>query len=204
MVWCLLFTTVFAENVSIGSCVMEGFDLSLNSSQDVLFLSGTGTVGKLSIFQDDDSKCMLLIEEKKALDFEFETFDTERATARGFDSSITINATSWRFEYDPHYLSKISSYFGQFQEMNAMMDQARRAAYDTQRQMQSTAGKSFIYFKAKTPIIVVPNGRGYHADSMIFFPGTVIAESVGSGPHSSLVEDRFNISVNSLKLQSSF
>ena len=122
MVWCLLFTTVFAENVSIGSCVMEGFDLSLNSSQDVLFLSGT--VGKLSIFQDDDSKCMLLIEEKKALDFEFETFDTERATARGFDSSITINATSWRFVYDPQYLSKISSYFGQFQEMNAMMDQA--------------------------------------------------------------------------------
>ena len=196
-------TNIFAENeTTVGSCLMEGFDVSLTSSYDIMFISGT--VGKMSLFQDDDSKCMLLIEEKKALDFEFETFDAERAASRGFDSSIVINATSWRFVYDPIYLVKIFSYFGQFQEMNAVMDRARKAAYDTQQQMQSTAGKSYIQFKAKTPIIVVPNGRSASADSLLFFPGTVTAESISAGPHSSIVEDRFNITVTSLKLQSAF
>ena len=187
---------------TLGSCSLEGFDVSLNSTQDIMFMSGK--IGKLSLVQDEIDRCILLIEEDKALDFEFETFDAERAKKRGFDSSLLLNATSWRFVYDPHYLSKIFTYFGQFQEMNAVMDRASKAAYETQQQIQSTAGKLYIQFNAKTPIIVVPNSSSSQSDSLIFYPGSITAETAEKSSNLTLVNDRFNIVIQSLKLQSAF
>ncbi|KAJ3354390.1 hypothetical protein HDU91_005781, partial [Kappamyces sp. JEL0680] len=190
------------KSQSIGSCALEGFDLSLNTSQDIMYV--TGTVGKLSLYQAYSSKCMLLIEEEKALDFEFEIFDKERAEIRGYDSCLLLNATSWRFVYDPQFMGQIGTYFGQFQEMNAVMERARRAAIETQQQMTENAGKSYVQFNVNTPIIVVPNGKSSNADSLLFFPGRITAESSFAGIENTLVQNRFNITVNQLKLQSAF
>jgi vacuolar protein sorting-associated protein 13A/C len=194
---------IMAENASsIGSCALEGFDLSMNTSQDIIYVSGT--IGKLSLFRDETGKCMLLIEEDKALDFEFEIFDSERAALRGYDSSLLLNATSWRFVYDPQFMGRINVYFGQFQEMNSVMDRARKAALETQQQMTENAGKAYVQFNIKTPIIVVPNGRSSNADSLLFFPGRITVESDFNRLENTLVQERFNITVNQLKLQSAF
>lgn len=197
-------SVLLAETAStVGSCSLEGIELTLNSTQDIMFI--TGTVGKLSIFQEEESMCMLLIEEDRAIDFEFETFDHERALRRGYDSSLTVNAASWRFVYDQQYLVKLGTYFEQLQEMRSVIEGARQAAMETQQQMQESAGKFYIKFNVQTPIIVVPNGRSANADSLLFFPGQITAESaLISERDSEMVLERYSIAINSLKLQSAF
>jgi vacuolar protein sorting-associated protein 13A/C len=189
----------------VGSCLFKGFDIMMKNTSNTFRIDGT--VGKMFLYDGihQNKRCVLLIDDEKAMDFVFETF--EKTALSDFDSSLILHASSWRFLYDKHYLDKLSQYFGKFKEMQVLMDSAKQVAQESSLQMQQTAGRFYFKVEIQTPIIEVPNGTGLKCDRLVFYLGQISAESIVKESEfgsRELIRDRYSIKLSSIKLESLF
>jgi vacuolar protein sorting-associated protein 13A/C len=189
----------------VGSCLFKGFDIISHNTPSTFKMNGT--VGKMYLYDGihQNKRCVLFIDGDKAMDFVFETFD--KVENKVFDSSLLLNAASWRFLYDKHYVEKLTQYFSKLQDMQKLLDTAKLAAKESSMQIQQTAGNFFFKIDIQTPVVEVPNGIGLNCDRLIFYLGKISAESVVKDSEFGdirLLRDRYNIKLTSIKLESMF
>ncbi|KAI8911617.1 hypothetical protein EDD86DRAFT_202866 [Gorgonomyces haynaldii] len=162
-----------------------------------------GTIGKVSITDLLQQNGILTIDDSKTAEFVFEKFDPRDSGRSMFDSTLNLNAASMRLFYDDQFTSRLSAYFGKFNEMKDILDGASKAAQESALQMQKSAGKTKFNVTIKTPIIEVPK-KGNKNDRLVFYLGKISAKSVEFVPSSSSLQDKIVCQVTSLKLQSVF
>jgi vacuolar protein sorting-associated protein 13A/C len=122
-------------------------------------MSVTGRLGNLSIvdnvLRSGESRQfdqLLRIEGQEVADFVLQTYSPLDSNYPGYDTSLKLKTSSFRFTYIEPLLKDLQRYFQEFQRMHVLLSSARKAAADT----QETAGKFHYDLHLETPIIEFP------------------------------------------------
>ena len=185
---------------SVCTTFIESMVLNLKSSGARLYVNGI--LGKIEVKDDMNNDFgILTVDESKTGEFTFEKFDASKSI---FDSALNVSAASIRLIYKQEFIARISNYFDHFQEMQAVLDNARLAAQESAAQMQKSAGKTKFSITLKTPIIELPNPEN-DSERITLYLGKINAKSVDVLPSNiGKINDKIALKISSLKMQTSF
>jgi Repeating coiled region of VPS13 len=191
-------TFVFAENgMSLATSKLESVSLECKTFGRIL--SANGTIGKVQITDDCNNFCDILkIEDSKTADFSFDSYQRKKGSPS--DSFLKLNASSVRLHYYTEFISRMTSYFQAFREMQVVLDSASQVAQNSAIHIQESVGKFGFSMSVKTPIVDIPNPLN-ESDRLILYLGQIDARTDEATKDGAV---DYNISVTSMKLQSVF
>ncbi|KAI8929325.1 hypothetical protein BC831DRAFT_410850 [Entophlyctis helioformis] len=170
-----------------------------------------GTLGRLSVIDDLASpdqpllRNFLLVDEDQTASFEFEMLESQEAQHAGFDSSLKLRAASVRIVYMDEFIGRLYAYFSKFQDMQPLVESARKAAEESAIQMQQRAGRFTFDVILRTPIILWP--KMSTLDHVIFYLGEISARNSpmpSPGQGGIALDDEYRIDVESMRMVSVF
>jgi vacuolar protein sorting-associated protein 13A/C len=191
---------VFVEIQSIELCLSDSDEILgivvikdiKTSFIDHQSTSINGIIGTLN--WKSDLETILKIEQDDAFEFKFLLTPTKT-----HDSSLQIKGGSWRFQYIPSYIKKLSQYFAGLSKIQSFIDGGVKIAVEKTKDYKQKAGKINFQIKIKTPIVEIPNND----DRLVLYLGEITARS-NLEPLNAFYIDRFYIDVKDLKVQSVF
>ena len=191
------------KNQVIGFMSLDSLNLAFKAN--LANSTWTGTTGQLAIYDGPTSKneVVLQIREDKSVDFKFETLNLGQTKYPGFDSYFSLHSASWKILYDHRFVSRVKQFFGKLQVFKTFVDSASKAAQESSKQMQETAGKLYFEVFLETPIITIPTGSNTSNDQdmLILYPGSVSA-STSTNEFGYFVKSQILLKINAMKLES--
>lgn len=143
--------------------------LSFNHADAGVFITGTtmrvaAKLGDLSLVDDinvgaaEDSsfRQLVTIQGHELADFRYETFDSNKKSYPGYDSSIFLRAGSIKVNFLEEPFRKIIEFLVKFGKMQAIYNAARQAAASQAQQLQQSSSRFKFDVIVNTPIIVFP------------------------------------------------
>ncbi|OAJ41917.1 hypothetical protein BDEG_25446 [Batrachochytrium dendrobatidis JEL423] len=170
-----------------------------------------GTLGRLSIVDDlaaPDQPLLrdfLIVEEDQTAEFFFEILDATESRRAGYDSFLKLRAASLKITYLNAFIGRLYAYFCKFQEMQALMDNARKVVEKSAIQMQQRAGRFAFDVVLRTPILVLP--KIATLDRLVLYLGEIAAKNSVVSPVSDIgvaLDDEHRIKVESMRIVSVF
>ncbi|KAJ3015263.1 hypothetical protein HKX48_004689 [Thoreauomyces humboldtii] len=167
-----------------------------------------GSIGNLAVVDDiprvqnRQFNQLLQIEGDEVAHFTWQTFDPKAADYPGYDSSLTLRASSMRFTYIESLLHGLIAFFSKFQKMHALLESARRAAIESAQQLQQAAGKFHYDIEIQSPVLVFPRTSLQSKDRLSVFPGSVSAKNTFRTDGHPV--DKIDATVRSMKLLTVF
>ncbi|KAH9250730.1 hypothetical protein BASA81_011446 [Batrachochytrium salamandrivorans] len=170
-----------------------------------------GTLGRLSVIDDlapSDVALLrnfLVVEEDQTAEFSFEILDAVKSQRAGYDSFLKLRAASVRMTYLNAFVMRLYDYFYKFQEMQALVDTARKVVEKSAIQMQQRAGRFVFDVVLRTPILVLP--KITTLDRLVLYLGEIAAKNMVVPPISDIgvaLEDEYRVNVESMRIVSIF
>ncbi|KAJ3227354.1 hypothetical protein HK099_002420 [Clydaea vesicula] len=159
-----------------------------------------------SIYRD-----FISVEGGQVADFVFESFDISSDNYPGYDSSLNLFAPSVKVTFLEDFCIELQEYLSEFQKMHALVESARKAAYDKANHMQESGGKFHFNIQIQTPILVFPEVSLSSKNFISMYLGKITAKNNFSeasaekyGSENAIVIDEISARLESMKLISTF
>lgn len=146
-----------------------------------------GKIGKFTINDssglDKSYSEFLKVEADQLIDFSLLSEISENG---GFDSALTLLASSTRLFYNPSFNTRFLTYLTKFTSMYSLMENARRSAIESATAIKNQSDRFSYTIQCETPIIVMP-GRFFSGNTtshdfwLYLYPGrTVLRNDIDS------------------------
>ncbi|KAJ3171453.1 hypothetical protein HDU88_007532 [Geranomyces variabilis] len=169
-----------------------------------------GSIGDLSIVDDVNRveqrqyNELLQIEGEEVAHFEWKTFDPTALGYPGYDTALTLKASSITFTYLESLLHGLMDFFSKFAKMHALLVSARNAAIESAHQIQQAAGKFHYDIEIQSPVLVFPRLSLQSRDRMTLYPGSISARNTFETTEDGLTLDCLAATIHSMKVLSRF
>ncbi|KAI8912336.1 hypothetical protein DFJ77DRAFT_511881 [Powellomyces hirtus] len=143
----------------------------------------SGSIGDLSVVDDVQRvearrySQLLQIEGDEVAHFTWQTFDHSASDYPGYDTALTLRASSITLTYLEPLLHGLMDYFSKFQKMHALLESARRAAIESAQQLQQAAGKFHYDIEIQSPVLIFPHLSLQSKDRVTIYPGSISARN---------------------------
>lgn len=134
----------------------------------------------LGVSQDSSLRQLVTIQGDELADFRYETFDPEKETYPGYDSSIYLRAGSVKLNFLEEPFRKIVDFLVKFGKMQAIYNAARQAAAEQANQLQQSQSRIKFDVVVMTPIVVFPrvvNPSNPKRDVITAYLGEIYAQN---------------------------
>ncbi|TPX68863.1 hypothetical protein SpCBS45565_g02841 [Spizellomyces sp. 'palustris'] len=174
-------------------------------------LSVTGGIGDLAVVDDvqrvGDGRLfrqLLEIEGEELAHFKWETFDKMSPQYPGYDTALTLRASSIRITYLESLLHELMEYFSKFRDMHVLLESARKAAIESAQHIQEAAGRFHYDVEIQSPILEFPKTSLQSMDTLTIFPGIISAKNVFETEFDGTDVDKVTATVHNMKVATSF
>ncbi|KAJ3052099.1 hypothetical protein HK097_006900 [Rhizophlyctis rosea] len=165
-----------------------------------------GSIGDLSIVDEVQRvehgrlyRQLLRIDGDEVAHFTWETFNAHDGSYPGYDSALTLKASSMRLTYVESLINELFKYLSEFARMHLFLEAARRAAVESAAQIQETAGRFHFDLVIDTPILEFPHVSLRERDMVTVYPGSISAKNVFETETNGVLKNKIVAEIRSMK-----
>ena len=165
-----------------------------------------GSIGNLSVVDEVQRveggrlyRQLLRIDGDEVAHFTWKTFNAHDIDYPGYDSALTLKASSMRLTYLESLINELFTYLSEFQKMHLLLEAARRAAMESAAQIQETAGRFHFDILIDTPILEFPHVSLRERDMVIVYPGSISAKNVFEAEVNGILKNKIVADISNMK-----